>query len=118
MKKRNVTMSVAALVAALLLGASSGCEPEKNAQLVVRNDLGFDVAELSLTGDGDTGNLLGGQIIPKDADTFSVPQEVAPGNYTWHVVYSNAPKQSDQGSTEFELFPGPNNLVLALTPVF
>ena len=116
MKKRNVKPWVAAAIAALLLGAA-GCEPEKNAKLVVRNDLGFDIAELSLTGDADTGDLLGGQVILKDADA-TVPKEVAPGMYTWHVLYSNAPKQSDQGSQEFELFPGKNNLVLSLAPTF
>ena len=117
MKKRNVKLSVAASVAALLLGAVS-CEPEKNAELIVRNELGFDVAELALTGDEDTGDLLGGAILPKDTESMVVPKEVAPGMYKWNVVYSNAPKQSDQGSQEFELYPGQNHLVLVLTPTF
>jgi hypothetical protein len=117
MKKRNVKPWVAVAIAALLLFAT-GCDEEKNAQLIVRNDLGFDISELSLTGDGDTGNLLGGAIIPTDTESFSVPEEVAPGTYTWHVLYSNSPKQSDQGSQEFELFPGKNHLVLTLAPTF
>jgi len=116
MEKRNVKPWVAVAVAALLLFAT-GCDPEKNAQLTVRNELGFDVSSLSLTGDGDTGNLLNkDQIIAKDADNFTVPTEVAPGMYTWHVVYTNAPKQGDQGSEELELFPGKNHLVLSVLP--
>jgi hypothetical protein len=117
MKKRNLITWVAVVIAALLLGAA-GCDDAKNAQLVVRNDLGFDIAELSLTGDADTGDLLGGTIIPKDAEGVSVAGRIEPGMYTWHVLYSNAPKQSDQGSAEFELFPGKNHLVLSLTPMF
>jgi hypothetical protein len=118
MTKRTLILSVVAACAAALLGTAAGCEPEKNAQLIVRNELGFDIAELSLAGDGDTGDLLGGQLIPADADSASVPKAVAPGTYTWRVVYANAPKQSDQGSEEFELFPGENHLILALTPTF
>ena len=116
MEKRNVIPWVAVAVAALLLGAA-GCEPEKNAQLTVRNDLGFDIVELSLSGDADTGNLLDkNQIIAVDAESFTVPTEVVPGTYTWAVVYANSPKQGDKGSEEFELFPGKNHLVLSIIP--
>jgi hypothetical protein len=114
MKKRMTTTLFAAAVA--VLSAAAGCEPEADAQLVIRNDLGFDVAQLSLTGAEDTGDLLDGETIPKDAEGVLVDEKVPPGTYSWHVVYINAPKQSDDGAQEFELFPGQNHLVLAVTP--
>jgi hypothetical protein len=116
MKKRTVIVAIA--FAALSLGAAS-CEPEENAKIVVKNDLGFDVVELSLTGDADTGNLLGGSVptIAKD-QVASVPTEVAPGNYTWHVLYASGNlKPGDDGTEEFELFPGLNHVVLSVSPL-
>jgi len=117
MKKRTVILSIVLAFVALSLGAA-GCEPEKNAKIIVKNDLGFDVVELSLTGDGDTGDLLGGVPIPKDAVGASVAEEVAPGNYTWHVLYpSGTLKQGDDGTEELELFPGVNHIVLSVSPL-
>ena len=115
MKKSMVIVAI--VFAALSLGAVS-CEPEENAKIVVRNDLGFDILELSLTGDADTGNLLGGTVptIAKD-QIATVPTEVEPGNYTWHVTYANAPIAGDQGTEEFELFPGLNHVVLSVSPL-
>ena len=111
MKKSITTLLNAAVFAALTLAAAA-CEPEANAKLVVKNDLGFDVSELSLTGDFDTGNLLDGATIQSGAVDFLVAKEVQPGVYKWHV---SGPKASDDGAEEFELFPGPNHLTLEIS---
>jgi hypothetical protein len=114
MTKRTWKMSLAAAVAALSFGA--GCDTAEDAQLVIRNDLGLDVAELSLEGTDDTGDLLDGATIPKDAEGVVLENKVMPGKYTWHVVYLNSLKKSDDGAEEFELFPGQNHLVLQVLP--
>jgi hypothetical protein len=117
MKKRIGALSISIAFAALSLGAAS-CEPEENATLVVRNDLGFDITELSLTGDADTGNLLGGNLptILKD-QTATIPTDVAPGDYIWHVKYANAPIAGEQANEEVELWPGLNHIVLSASPL-
>jgi len=120
MKKRNPAPSIA-LAAAILLGAAA-CEPEPNATLIVKNELGFTIVQLSLTGHADTGDLLGGKTIaPSSGDSdlgFTVPEEVAPGRYYWHAVFeAGAPMQKSDGSKEFELFPGDNHVVLTVAPV-
>jgi hypothetical protein len=115
MKKSTACLLFA--FAALALAAAS-CEPEENATIIVRNDLGFDVAELSFTGDADTGNVLGGSlpIIPNNADEVQIPSDVAPGSYTWHVKYvAGSAKAGDDGAEEIELWPGLNHLVLTVT---
>jgi len=117
MKKRTGILSIALAFAALSFGAAS-CEPEENAKILVKNDLGFDIVELSLTGDEDTGNLLGVDPILKDAVGASVAKEVVPGNYTWHVLYASGTiKPGDDGTEEFELFPGLNHIVLSVSPL-
>jgi len=116
MKKSISTILLAASIAALAW-AVGGCEPEANAELIVQNDLGFPISELSLSGAAETGNLLDGAVISAGQTDFPVAKDVAPGVYMWHVVYESGPKTSDDGSEEFELFPGPNHLKLTMSPL-
>jgi len=121
MKKSNPAPLVALGFAAVLLCAAA-CEPEPNARLIVKNELGFTIAQLSLTGDADTGDLLGGKTIAPISgvsDTgHPLPEEVVPGHYVWHVVFvEGTPMQKTDGSEEFELFPGDNHLVLTVAPI-
>jgi hypothetical protein len=112
MKKCTPKIAFALAAAALALVVGS-CDPEENAHLVVRNDLGGDVAELTLSGvDGTTGNLLGGRQIEDGADEFDVPVDVAPGKYRWHAVMASELSLAFDGADEIELFPGPNTVVL------
>jgi hypothetical protein len=112
MKKRTSKFAIAAFGAALALAAVS-CEPEKNARLIVRNELDIDIVALSLTGEESTGDLLDGKVIEDGESDFEVQIRVAPGTYQWHAASSNALAPPVDGSSEIELRPGPNHVVLS-----
>ena len=111
MKKCTAIIASAALCAALAL-ALGGCDPDEDARLIVRNDLGGAVARLTLSGDETTGDLLAGAVIEDGADGYNVPRAVTPGKYRWHAVTASALALTYDGATEIELFPGPNHIVL------
>lgn len=112
MEKCTAKHALAAAVAAALL-AAWGCDGEENARLIVRNELGDDIAVLSLSGAGTTGNLLDGEVIEDGDGEFDVPIPVEPGTYRWHAVTASALGLEYDGDSDIELYPGPNHVVLA-----
>ena len=112
MKKILVLVLVSVLLATLSM---LGCEEDKNASLIVRNEMGFAVSHFSLDGFNGGDNLLpSGTILQDSGDPFEIPVDIAPGEYSWHVEYSEGMmSDGEDGPTKAELFPGPNHLVLS-----
>jgi hypothetical protein len=110
----------------LTLGVLGGaaCDEEPTAELIVYNCLGYQdpatctggsgefVAALYLSGEEDTGNLLGVVLGPKEI--VNVSDKVLPGKYKWRVEYSaeGGLASNYDCAEEFELYPGVNNLKL------